>query len=101
MPRLARLDVPGVIHHVIIRGIERRRIFCNNKDHTDMIDRMSDLLTATNTACYAWVFLSNHAHFLFRSGDAGLPTLMRRLLTGYAIKYNHRHKKGYRGRSSH
>jgi len=24
MPRLARLDAPGVLHHVIIRGIERR-----------------------------------------------------------------------------
>jgi len=23
MPRLARLDTPGLIHHVIIRGIER------------------------------------------------------------------------------
>jgi hypothetical protein len=40
MPRLARLDAPGVIHHVIIRGIERRRIFCDSKDHADMIERM-------------------------------------------------------------
>jgi len=32
MPRLARLDAPGVIHHVMIRGIERRKIFRNNKD---------------------------------------------------------------------
>jgi len=27
MPRSARLDGPGVVHHVIIRGIERRKIF--------------------------------------------------------------------------
>ena len=33
MPRLARLDVPGVIHHVMIRGIERKKIFRYNKDH--------------------------------------------------------------------
>ena len=32
MPRLARLDAPGVLHHVIIRGIERRNIFQDNKD---------------------------------------------------------------------
>ena len=37
MPRLARLDAPGVIHHVIIRGIERRKIFRDNKDRNDMI----------------------------------------------------------------
>ncbi len=54
MPRLARLDAPGVIHHVIIRGIERRKIFRDNKDRDDMIDRLADLLPATNTACYGY-----------------------------------------------
>ena len=93
MPRRARLDAPGVIHHVIIRGIERRSIFRDNKDRDDMIDRLADLIPATKTACYAWAFLSNHAHFLLRSGDAGLPTLMRRLLTGYAIRFNRRHRR--------
>jgi putative transposase len=91
MPRLARLDAPGVVHHVIIRGIERRKIFRDSKDRNDMMDRLADLLPATHTSCYAWVFLSNHAHFLFRSGDKGLSNLMRRLLTGYAIRFNRRH----------
>jgi len=61
MPRLARLDAPGVIHHVIIRGIERREIFRDNKDRNDMVDRLAVLLPATKTSCYAWAFLSNHA----------------------------------------
>ena len=93
MPRLARLDAPGVVHHVIIRGIEQRKIFRDNNDRDDMMDRLSDLLPATSTSCYAWSLLSNHAHFLFRSGNQGLSTLMRRLLTGYAVKFNRRHKR--------
>ena len=93
MPRLARLYAPGVIHHVMIRGIERRKIFRNNKDRNDMMGRLADLLPATNTICYAWAFLSNHAHFLFRSGGAGLSTLMRRLLTGYVVNFNRRYKR--------
>ena len=32
MPRLARLDTPDVVNHIIIRGIERRKIFKDNKD---------------------------------------------------------------------
>jgi hypothetical protein len=32
MTRLARLDAPGVLHHVIIRGIERRNIIEDSKD---------------------------------------------------------------------
>jgi len=27
MPRTARLDTPGLLHHIMIRGIERRKIF--------------------------------------------------------------------------
>ena len=43
MPRLARLDTSGLIHHVNIRGIERRKIFRDNKDREDMIDRRYEL----------------------------------------------------------
>ena len=54
MPRLARLDAPGVVHHVIIRGIERRKIFKDSKDRNEMMDRLADLLPATHTSCYVY-----------------------------------------------
>ena len=44
MPRLARLDAPGVLHPLIIRGIERRKIFLNDKDREDFLDRLGKLL---------------------------------------------------------
>ena len=93
MPRTSRLDTPGLLHHVMIRGIERRRIFDDKKDCENFIERLSSLLPETKTSCYAWVFMFNHAHFLFRSGPPGISTLMRRLLTGYAVSYNRRHKR--------
>jgi len=93
MPRIARLDTPGLLHHVMIRGIERRKIFDDDKDRENFIERLSILLPETKTQCYAWSFLSNHAHFLLRSGPAGIAALMRRLLTGYAVFYNRRHKR--------
>ena len=93
MPRLARLDAPGVLHHIMIRGIERRKIFRSNEDRDDFLERLSIILPETNTSCYAWAFLSNHAHFLFRSGEAGISKVMRRLLTGYAVTFNHKYKR--------
>jgi len=48
---------------------------------------------ATGTTLYAWALLPNHAHLLLRSGAQGLPRFMRRLLTGYALTYNRRHKR--------
>ena len=93
MPRLARLDAPGVLHHVIIRGIERRNIFKDNRDRDDFLARLADLLPQTRISCYAWALMSNHAHFLFRTGYIPLSTLMRRLLTGYVVNFNRRHKR--------
>jgi len=91
MPRLARLDAPGILHHVIIRGIERKKIFRVSADYENFVDRLSRLIPETRTGCYAWALMGNHAHFLFRSGPKGLPALMRCLLTGYAVTFNRRH----------
>ena len=93
MPRLARLDAPGVVHHVIVRGIERRKIFWDEEDRKDFVERLEDLLPESGTACYAWALLPNHAHFLFRTGQVGLSEVMRRLLTGYAVRFNRRHRR--------
>lgn len=93
MPRLSRLDPPGVLNHVIIRGIERKNIFRNKTDRLDFIDRLSRLAPEARTVCYAWALMGNHAHFLFKSGPNGITRLMRRLLTGYAVSFNHRHSR--------
>ena len=81
MPRLARLDAPGVLQHIMIRGIERRKIFLNQNDYEDLIERLAMLLPELKTSCYAWVLMPNHAHFLFCTGTVPLARLMRRLLT--------------------
>ena len=93
MPRQSRLDAAGTLHHVMIRGIERRNIFRDTRDRKDLIDRLSLLLPETRTACYAWSFMPNHAHFLVRSGPLGIADLMRRLLTGYVVTFNRRHRR--------
>lgn len=40
MPRKARIDAPGALHHIIFRGIERRKIFRDNKDRDNFLDRL-------------------------------------------------------------
>ncbi len=93
MPRQSRLDAPGVLHHVIIRGIEGRRIFRDDEDRDNLLDRLSLILPETKTSCYAFALMPNHAHFLFRSGEAGVSKVMRRLLTGYAVYFNNKYKR--------
>ncbi len=96
MPRQARLDAPGALHHVIIRGIEKKSIVDDVRDRKEFISRIGSLSTEEKATIYAWALMSNHAHFLLRSGPGGLSRFMRRLLSGYAIYYNHRHRRhGY------
>ncbi len=93
MPRGARLDSPGTLHHVMIRGIEKRDIIDDDKDRLDFISRMGELAVKTKTVIYAWALMNNHAHILLRSGESGISTFMSRLLTGYASSYNRRHRR--------
>jgi len=77
----------------MIRGIERRNIFNTNKDRHDFLERLEKLIPVTGICCYGWAFLSNHAHFLFKTGHIPLSQFMRRLLTGYVVSFNRRHKR--------
>ena len=93
MPRKARIDAPGALHHIIFRGIEQRLIFRDDRDRDQFIDRLSEILAETDTPCYAWALMPNHVHFLLKTGLTPIATIMRRLLTGYAGYFNRRHRR--------
>lgn len=93
MPRSARIDIPGLLQHVIVRGIERRDIFLDDNDRVLFLERLSNLLVETNTECLAWALMSNHFHLLLCPRATKLSLFMRRLLTGYAIVFNLQHKR--------
>ncbi|MBC8524011.1 MAG: transposase [Chlorobium phaeobacteroides] len=93
MPRGARLDAPGTLHHVMVRGIEGNTIVADDEDRGFFVSRMGKVASATGTSIYAWALMTNHAHILLKSGAAGLSSFMRKLLTGYASGYNRRHRR--------
>jgi len=93
MPRQARIDAPGALHHIICRGIERKKIFQDDTDRNDFVNRLGTVLIETSTACYAWSLIPNHFHLLLRTGNSPIATIMRRLLTGYAVTFNRRHRR--------
>ena len=93
MPRQSRIDVPGALHHIIARGNERRKIFEDKKDCKEFLIRLGDILSGTETICYAWAIIPNHFHLFLRTGTFPIATIMRRLLTGYAMYFNRRHRR--------
>lgn len=94
MPRQARLDIPGLIHHVMARGIEGRNIFLDEEDRESFLNRLAEVVNLPGgPRLYAWACMSNHFHILLRPGAGCLSPVMRRLMTGHAVTYNKRHRR--------
>jgi putative transposase len=93
MPRQARLDVPGALHHIMVRGINKTNIFKDDQDRARFLERLGATITNGQCTIYAWALMNNHVHILFKSGKQGISSIMRKLLTWYAQYYNRRHKR--------
>jgi len=93
MPRQARLDAPGALHHIMVRGINRADIFEDDKDRVRFLERLGQNVTEGKCSIFAWVLMDNHIHLLFKSGSYGISTVMRKLLTWYAQYFNRRHNR--------
>jgi putative transposase len=88
MPRRARIDAADAVHHIMVRGIERRKIFDSDANRDHFLHRLGEILLDTGTTCFAWSLMPNHFHLLCRTGNISISTVMRRLLTGYATWFN-------------
>ena len=93
MPRQARLDVPGALHHIMVRGIDKTNIFRDDEDKARFLERLGQTVTEGKCTVYAWALMDNHVHILFKSGKTGISTVMRKLLTWYALYFNRRYRR--------
>lgn len=93
MPRGARLDITGALHHIMVRGINKSDIFEDDQDRDLFLQRLGQTVSEGECSVYAWVLMSNHVHILFKSGKDGISAVMRKLLTGYAVYFNRRHHR--------
>ncbi|MDD5204760.1 MAG: transposase [Desulfobacterales bacterium] len=93
MPRRSRIDGAGSLHHIMCRGIEKRKVFITDADREHFLERLGEILQDTKTTCYAWALIPSHFHLLLRTGPVPISTVMRRLLTGYALWYNRAHRR--------
>jgi putative transposase len=93
MPRKARIDAPGALHHIIVRGIARKKVFDDDVDRGFFTERLGMIIQESQTQCFAWTLIPNHFHLLLKTGATPISTVMKRLLTGYAIHYNRRHNR--------
>jgi putative transposase len=78
----SRIDAPGALRRIVVRGIARRKIFIDDSDRAEFIERLSAILGESRTPCFVWALMPDLFHLLLKTGQAPIATLMRRLLTG-------------------
>ncbi len=93
MARKLRIQYPGAIYHVTIRGIERRAIFQDDTDRHELIERLERVVEESRVRLYLYCLMDNHVHLLAETPCANLSTFMHKLQTAYTVYYNRRHDR--------
>ena len=89
MPRHPRIVVPHVVHHVYLRGNNRRRLFSSVSDRLRFIGYLMDAIEHTGCAVHQLTLMSNHVHLLALPPTVtSLSELVARTCQPYAQKRN-------------
>ena len=81
MPRIGRVVVPNMPHHVVQRGHNRKAVFVDDADYSYYLDTLRSWTQQLRVKVYAWCLMTNHIHLLLDPGDdiKSIGLLMKRL----------------------
>ncbi len=68
MPRKAIIDTACALHHIILRGIERRKIFWDDAVRDSFVNPLGQVLIELHTDCFAWSLIPDHVYLLLHTG---------------------------------
>lgn len=87
MPRKPRFILPGQPQHVIIRGVNRAPVFCNDADYRYFLARLKEAIERHDCALHAYVLMTNHVHLLLTpSTEYGIGKSIQ-MLGRYYVQY--------------
>jgi putative transposase len=101
MARPLRLDYPGAVHHVFVRGVARTVVAVDAADYEHGLHLLERAVLRFELQVHAWCFLPNHSHLLVTSQLGNLSRAMHWLGTCTANSFNKRHERSghlYQGR---
>ena len=93
MARPLRMNYEGAVHHVTIRGNERRAIFKTSVDHERFNQKLAESVRLYDVRLYLFCHMTNHVHLVLETPQANLSRFMQRLKTAYAVYFNKKHHR--------
>jgi len=90
MARPVRVDVEGGWYHITARGIERRVIFEDRRDHQHFLELLPRMVERYGVEVHAYTLMGNHYHLLIRTPQANASAAVQWLNVSYSVWFNRR-----------
>lgn len=88
MPRQARKKSNSGIYHIMLRGINRQRIFEDEEDCLRFLETLQKYKSQCEFELYAYCLMGNHIHLLMKEGKDDLTQIFKRIAGSYVYWYN-------------
>jgi putative transposase len=93
MPRIARIVLPGLPHHVTQRGNRGDRVFTSIAERMHYLECLARYLPVYSVELFAYCLMPNHVHLIVSPGEEdSLGRSMRDAHTAYSAYFNKRHE---------
>jgi putative transposase len=93
MARPRRLEAPGVVYHVVVRGNERQVVFRDDADRARYLSRLAHYREKFGFRLVAFCLMGNHVHLAVETDKHPLSRIMAGVQSTYSQYFNRRHRR--------
>ena len=88
MSRERRKRSESGVYHIVLRGINRQKIFEDGEDYRRFQETLAKYREECGYSLYGYCLMPDHVHLVLREGKQPLETIMRRVGASYVYWYN-------------
>ena len=93
MPRQRRIASETGVYHIMVRGINKQKIFEHQEDYQKYLQFLSDCKEQVHFDLYAYCLMPNHVHLLLRTEFSDLERIMKCIGSRYASWFNWKYER--------
>ncbi len=93
MPRKPRQFSGTQIYHVILRGIDKQIVFCDDEDRYVFLNQILITMKKYMYEVYAYCLMNNHVHLVLKIQDVFLSKAIQSLEIRYSKFYNEKYER--------
>ncbi|KUO51279.1 MAG: hypothetical protein APF76_17515 [Desulfitibacter sp. BRH_c19] len=93
MPRQPRSKSSTGVYHVMVRGVNRQNIFCDDEDRQKYLYILKNVQATDPYRILGYCLMNNHVHLLLQEGDNNIAQVMKRIGVAYVRWFNKKYNR--------